>query len=183
VRTRSSNDSTAVESFEDEVLEKLRKGHTFAGFQEAARRAAALALPLSPTFVAFTPWTTIESYLRFLREIDRLALTRAVAPIQYAIRLLIPEGSLLLELPDIRAVIARFDSGSLTHVWRHADPRVDALQRDVERLVGTKLAVPRDEMFAGVWALAHEAAGLPAPPRDVLPSRATVPYLNEPWYC
>jgi len=83
----------------------------------------------------------------------------------------------------MRAVIERFDSHSLTHVWRHADPRVDALQRDVERLVGTKLAVPRDEMFARVWTLAHEAAGLPAPPRDVLPSRATVPYLNEPWYC
>jgi hypothetical protein len=38
-------------------------------------------------------------------------------------------------------------------------------------------------MFARVWALAHEAAGLAAPARAPLPSRATIPYLNEPWYC
>jgi radical SAM superfamily enzyme YgiQ (UPF0313 family) len=175
--------TTAVESFDDAVLEKLRKGHTFAEFEQAVARCRSLALPLSPTFVAFTPWTTIDGYLAMLRDIDRLDLTGAVAPIQYAIRLLVPDGSLMLELADMRQAIEGFDSRSLTHVWRHADPRVDALQRAVERLAGSRLNAPRDEMFARVWAIAHDVAGLPVAPRDILPSRATVPYLNEPWYC
>jgi len=175
--------TTAVESFDDEVLEKLRKGHTFDEFQEVVARSREVGLPLSPTFVAFTPWTTIGGYLRMLREIDRLGLVGAVAPIQYAIRLLVPQGSLLLELDDLRAVIDRFDGGTLTHVWRHPDPRVDALQGRLERLVGGKVNVPREAMFDHVWKLAHDAAGTAAPPRDLLPSRATVPYLNEPWYC
>jgi hypothetical protein len=38
-------------------------------------------------------------------------------------------------------------------------------------------------MFEGVWKLAHEAAGVVPPAREPLAARATVPYLNEPWYC
>jgi radical SAM superfamily enzyme YgiQ (UPF0313 family) len=175
--------TTAVESFEDEVLDRLRKGHTHADFQAVVAHCSAIGLPLSPTFVAFTPWTTIDGYLSMLREIDRLALTGSVSPIQYAIRLLIPDGSLMLELDDVRARIARFDPTSLTHVWHHADARVDALQQAIERFVGSRLNAPREDVFARVWTLAHEAAGLTAPSREPLPSRATVPYLNEPWYC
>jgi radical SAM superfamily enzyme YgiQ (UPF0313 family) len=175
--------TTAVESFDDEVLAKLRKGHTHADFEAVVARTSAIGLPLSPTFVAFTPWTTIESYVAMLREIARLGLVGAVAPIQFAIRLLVPDGSLLLELEDVRRAIERFDSKTLTHVWRHADPRVDALQRDIERLVGARVNAPRADTFARVWALAHEAAGARMPPPEILPSRATVPYLNEPWYC
>ena len=175
--------TSAVESFDDVVLEKLRKGHTFADFERVVSRCAKLELALSPTFVAFTPWTTIDGYIRMLRDIGRLGLTAAVAPIQYAIRLLVPDGSLMLELDDMRRAIERFDGRSLTHVWRHPDPRVDALQREVERFVGSRLASPREAMFGRIWAIAHDAAGIPAPTLEPLPSRATVPYLNEPWYC
>jgi hypothetical protein len=175
--------TTAVESFDDDVLARLEKGHTHADFQAVVAGCAAIGLTLSPTFVAFTPWTTIDGYVGMLREIARLDLTRAVAPIQYAIRLLVPEGSRMLELEDVRARIAHFDPRSLAHVWRHADPQVDALQQIVERAVGARLNAPREEMFGRVWELAHAAAGLSVPPREPLPSRATIPYLNEPWYC
>jgi radical SAM superfamily enzyme YgiQ (UPF0313 family) len=173
----------AVESFDDVVLEKLQKGHTHADFVDVVRHAEGIGLTLSPTFVAFTPWTTIASYVGMLTEIQRLGLAGAVSPIQYAIRLLIPEGSRMLELEDVRARIERFDAGSLTHVWRHADPRVDALQHELEQLVGKRLNAPRDEVFARVWEIAHAAAGIAAPPPAPLLSRAAVPYLNEPWYC
>jgi radical SAM superfamily enzyme YgiQ (UPF0313 family) len=175
--------TTAVESFDDEVLATLHKGHTFADFEAVVARSSALGLSLSPTFVAFTPWTTIDRYLGMLRVIARLDLVRAVAPIQYAIRLLLPEGSLMLELSEVRETIERFDGRSLTHVWRHSDARLDALQREVERLVGSRLNSPRADIFSRVWALAHEAAGRQPPPLEPLPARATVPYLTEPWYC
>ena len=71
----------------------------------------------------------------------------------------------MLELDEVRALVERFDPKSLTHVWRHPDPRVDALQQELERAVGARLNAPREEMFAIAWQLAHEAAGLSiAPP-------------------
>ena len=173
----------AVESFDDAVLGQLEKGHTHADFIEVVGHCRAIGLTLSPTFVAFTPWTTIESYTGMLREIERLDLVPAVSPIQYAIRLLIPQASRMLELADVRALVTGFNAASLTHVWRHPDPRVDALQQELERLVGARINAPRDQMFAHVWDAAHAAAGSPPPPRRPLLSRAAVPYLNEPWYC
>jgi radical SAM superfamily enzyme YgiQ (UPF0313 family) len=175
--------TSAVESFDDEVLAKLEKGHTYADFVEVVAGCASIGLNLSPTFVAFTPWTTARSFAAMLRDIDRLGLVPAVSPIQYAIRLLIPQGSRMLELPEVRARIDRFDPGSLTHVWRHEDPAVDALQQALEQLVGRRITAPREETFARVWELAHAAAGEPAPDRAPLISRAAIPYLNEPWYC
>ncbi len=175
--------TSAVESFDDEVLSKLEKGHTHAHFVEVVRHCQSIGLALSPTFVAFTPWTTLEGYCGQLREIERLGLVPAISPIQYAIRLLIPQGSRMLELDDVRARIERFDPKSLTHVWHHADPGVYALQQELERLVGSRLNAPREEVFARVWDIAHEAAGLRPPVREPLLSRAAVPYLNEPWYC
>ena len=175
--------TSAVESFDDEVLGQLEKGHTHADFVAVVGACQSIGLALSPTFVAFTPWTTLDGYVGQLREIERLGLVTAIAPIQYAIRLLIPQGSRMLELEEVRARIERFDPASLTHVWRHADPRVDALQQQLERLVGSRLNAPRDEVFAHVWEIAFAAAGVLPPPRAPLPARATVPYLNEPWYC
>jgi radical SAM superfamily enzyme YgiQ (UPF0313 family) len=175
--------TSAVESFDDAVLAKLEKGHTHADFVEVVRRSESIGLALSPTFVAFTPWTTLQGYCWTLQEIERLGLVNAVSPIQYAIRLLIPQGSRMLELADIRALADRFDPKSLTHSWRHPDPRVDELQQDLERLVGSRLTAPRGEVFARAWEIAHAAAGEVAPARPPLVSRSAIPYLNEPWYC
>jgi radical SAM superfamily enzyme YgiQ (UPF0313 family) len=177
--------TSAVESVDDEVLRKLEKGHTAADFDRVVRLCRAAGLRLSPTFVAFTPWTTGEGYCALLKTIDRLQLVDYVAPIQLAIRLLVPEGSRLLELADVRAVAGAFDPRSLTYPWVHRDPAVDALQAAIASLVGRRLNAPRRELFDEVWHIAHAAAGIPAGVRDdagLLP-RAAVPYLNEPWYC
>jgi radical SAM superfamily enzyme YgiQ (UPF0313 family) len=177
--------TSAVESMDDAVLAALEKGHTRRDFEQVAQRFQEIGLPLAPTFVAFTPWTTIESYCDLLETIDRLALIEHVSPIQLAIRLLVTEGSRLLELRDIRAVIGSFNPGSLIYPWTHPDPRVDALQREVERLVGVNLSAPRRLIFEDVWRIAHERTTLPPAARAAAPvlSRAAIPYLNEPWYC
>jgi radical SAM superfamily enzyme YgiQ (UPF0313 family) len=175
--------TSAVESLDDAVLAKLEKGHTRADFEAVVALCAAIRLALSPTFVAFTPWTTTDSYRQMLDAIEQLGLIGAVSPIQYAIRLLVPQGSRMLELDDVRARITHFDPRSLTCVWRHQDPRVDALQQEIERVVGQRATAPRGEVFARVRELAFAAAGLTAPSQPPLLSRAAVPYLNEPWYC
>jgi hypothetical protein len=177
--------TSAVESVDDDVLVRLDKGHDTAGFERAVRLCRDAGLVISPTFVAFTPWTTVESYCGLLQSIDRLELVDHVASIQLAIRLLIPDGSRLLELVDIRSLVGPFDERSLTYRWVHRDPAVDRLQASIADLVGRRLNAPRRELFEEIWRAAHEAAGLAAAPRHdqgVLP-RAAVPYLNEPWYC
>ncbi len=178
--------TSAVEALDDRVLGYLDKGHTAADFERAVALCEATGLQMSPTFVTFTPWTTTASYLDFLRTIDRLGLVGNVAPIQLAIRLLVTDRSRLLELEDVRAVIGRFDTVSLTYPWAHADPGVDALHAAVAKIVGVRIDAPRAEVFARVWEAAHAHAALEPSLRrqlPVLPARASIPYLTEPWYC
>ena len=154
VRTGCLFITSAVESIDDEVLRHLAKGHTRADLVRAVDLCRDAGVMLAPTFVPFTPWTTLEGYDELLQTIDRLHLRDQVAPIQLAIRLLITNESPLLELPDIQAVITVFDPASLTWPWRHRDPRVDALQQSVMRSVGASAPRPR-----------------------------AVPHMTEAWYC
>ena len=180
--------TSAVESVDDVILAQLDKGHTRADFLAVVKLSREAGLALQPTFVPFTPWTTLESYCELLSLLADHDLVESVAPIQLAIRLLIPAGSRLLELPEMANVIAPFDEKALVYPWRHPDPRVDQLAADIEDLVrrGEKLRRTRAQIFSLIWQAAHRAAGLvdqTEPPAPVLVSRAAIPYLNEPWYC
>jgi radical SAM superfamily enzyme YgiQ (UPF0313 family) len=167
--------TSAVESVDDEVLAKLEKGHTRADFIAAARLCRDAGLALVPTFVAFTPWTTIDGYMDLLEVVAGLDLVANVSPVQWGIRLLVTWESRLLELPDIQSVIGPFDAKTLTYPWAHPDPRVDALQHQVMMLAGVKAARSREQIFETLCELAQVNV--------LLPSRAAIPYMNEPWYC
>src|SRR5205823_6342097 len=119
--------TSAVESLDDVVLERLDKGHTRQEFIEVAREFRELGLTLAPTFIPFTPWTTVEDYRELLQQVAELDLIDQVAPIQLALRLLIPAGSRLLELEEVRVVVSGYDQEALLHRWTHADPAVDTL--------------------------------------------------------
>ncbi len=175
--------TTAVESLDDEVLALLEKGHTRADVEVVAARCRALGLALSPTFLAFTPWTTLDGYRRFLDDVDGLGLALHVAPVQWTLRLLITQRSRLLELDDIQAVARPFDAASLTHPWTHPDSRVDTLQRAVMARAGLAQQEPRDLTFAAIRALADAAVGRAAVAEPPRVARAAIPYLSEPWYC
>ncbi|MDA1184271.1 MAG: CUAEP/CCAEP-tail radical SAM protein [Acidobacteria bacterium] len=174
--------TSAVEAIDDVVLGHLMKGHTRADFVAVAGLCRDAGVTLVPTFVPFTPWTTLAGYVELLEELQALDLVEQVAPIQLAIRLLVTSGSPLLELSDVRAVVAPFDPASLTWPWTHRDPAVDALQTEVMELVGSASGAPRGDVFAAISALAREHAGLPSTPGQV--TRGTpVPCVSEPWYC
>ena len=174
--------TSAVESLEDAILEKLAKGHTYADFVEALALTRTASLPLAPTFIPFTPWTTRDSYRGFLRQLAALDLTSEIAPIQLAIRLLIPEGSLLLELPEIREKIGPYDASALAYPWRNADASLDRLCASIQALIKQqeRRRASRAEIFREIWALAANGPFREDAPR---PDRATIPYLTEPWYC
>jgi radical SAM superfamily enzyme YgiQ (UPF0313 family) len=175
--------TSAVESLDDRVLALLRKGHTRADFLTVVDLFRSLGLTLAPTFVAFHPWTTLASYCDMLDVIEHEQLVDHVAPIQLGIRLLIPQGSRMLELEDVRQVAGAFDAGTLTFRWTHQDPEVDRLHEEIVAEVGSHLAAERRELFASISRHAHDRAGLARAHVPVLAARATIPYLNEPWYC
>lgn len=174
--------TSAAESIDDAVLARLRKGHTRADFLEVVRRFREVGLVLAPTFIPFTPWTRWEGYRELLGLLADLELAANVAPIQLALRLLIPAGSLLLELEEIRRLVGPFDDTRLVYPWRHPDPGLDELAARVLRLVADeqRRGRSRAETFTRIWELAY---GAPAAEDSDRPARATIPYLEEPWYC
>jgi radical SAM superfamily enzyme YgiQ (UPF0313 family) len=173
--------TSAVESVDDAVLAKLDKGHTRADFLAVARELRTLGLTLAPTFIPFTPWTTRESYKQLLQVLMDLDLIDHVAPIQLALRLLIPSGSRLLDLADIQAVIGEFDEPALLYRWRHPDPAVDHLASQAIRIAASRGS--RREIFGYLWNLVADGADdRPYEDFDLLP-RAAIPYLDEPWFC
>jgi radical SAM superfamily enzyme YgiQ (UPF0313 family) len=173
--------TTAVESLDDAVLERLQKGHTRADFLEALRLSSDSGLPLAPTFIPFTPWTTLASYRDFLVQLAALGLSDRVPPVQLSIRLLIPAGSLMLDLPEIRGIIEPFNPRGLFYPWQNSDPAVDRLAAAVQEIVkrGDRRKTPRASLFRQIWELASAGEF----PDLVLADRATIPYLTEPWYC
>ena len=174
--------TSAVESIDDEMLVKLRKGHTRADFGWAVALCRQAGIRLTPTFIPFTPWTTLEGYVELLDELSALDLVEDVAPIQLAIRLLVTAESPLLELPDITRCVQPFDPTSLTWPWRHPDARVDALHEAVMRVVRDRSSAPRADVFDAIAGLARESLGLSSVPR--LHGESTAgPRVTEPWYC
>lgn len=177
---------SAVESVDDTVLEFLDKGHTREDFLHVAETFRRLGMTLHPTFVPFTPWTTLEGYLDLLNVLQRQALIENVAPIQLGIRLLIPEGSRMLELEEVRQMIGPFDPKLLAYPWKNADAQVDALSETVQEIAAAaeRQKESRPATFERIWQAAHAAAGLPAPAIAATEhSEIKVPYLSEPWYC
>jgi hypothetical protein len=139
---------------------------------------------LHPTFVPFTPWTTLEGYLDLLRILAAEELIENVAPIQLGIRLLIPQGSRMLELEDVRLGVGAFDAESLVYRWANADGRVDLLSETVQSIAAEadRKKESRGAGFARIWEAAHAAARVKAPELRVREGRG-VPFLSEPWYC
>ena len=175
----------AVESVDDRVLGYLAKNHTRADFYRAVALVRAADIALAPTWVAFHPWSTLESYLDLLTSLIELRLVEAVPPIQLAIRLLVPAGSKLLELPDFDTLIGAFDAKLLGYPWRNPDGRVDDLQREIQALVAAaeKANTPRVEIFEKIWQMAHAAANKTAPSLVGRDLGQPIPHMSEPWYC
>jgi radical SAM superfamily enzyme YgiQ (UPF0313 family) len=178
--------TSAVEALDDEILARFAKRHTVADVARAAGLLREAGLALNATFVAFTPWTSREVYRSFLRLVAELGLIESVSPVQYAIRLLIPAGSRLLELPDVRDLAGPFDQAALAHPWRHPDPAMDRLQLAALRLA--QGSVPRGEtrqqFYRRLLELSAELLGaMPPVPIEHTVPRPPIPYMSEPWYC
>ena len=170
--------------------EIFAKRHTRADFFNAVSLLRTVGLNLNPTFVTFNPWISLDGYRDLLRVIDELGLIGHVSPIQYAIRLLIPAGSRLLELPLVQEFTGEFDPAALAYPWTHPDPRMDRLQQDVMALVSSIDSSNEDRFatFARILELTETAGNYSAGERLALVTanagaQTPIPHLSEPWYC
>jgi hypothetical protein len=177
--------TSAVESIDDRVLQLLDKGHTRRDFLNVLRHFMTVGLTLNPTFIPFTPWISEEGYCDLLHFVADENLISHVAPIQLTMRLLIPAGSRLMELPEIRQCAGLFHRRALTYPWTHANAEVDKLQADLLKLVyhSERRGLGRAEIFNKIWRLTHESAHGASSCATPRAARATIPYLTEPWYC
>ena len=118
------------------------------------------------------------------------AWSKTSVPVQLAIRLLIPAGSRLLELPEVRDLVGRLRPRraqlSLA-ASRSARGRAPARDRAPRAGAARRRSRPPRHLRARAQpASCTSPTTLPLRACRCLPaiaSRATVPYLTEPWYC
>jgi uncharacterized protein YbjT (DUF2867 family) len=96
--------------------------------------------------------------------------------VQYSIRLLVPEGSLLLgRIPDL----GPWDAAALTYRWTSP---LDDLQAELAALVEASTDRPAVEVFRTVAGAIRAAAGLD-PEVGPLDEGLRRPRLTEAWFC
>lgn len=179
---------SAFESVNDEILRRLDKGHTAAEAAQAVGQLRRHGIEIRPSWMPFTPWTTpadVLAIMEFVRDHDLIA---NVDPVQFTIRLLVPQGSLLLDQPEMIPHLRDYDEERLTHEWRPDDPRSDELQEKLAEIVERGVAEESSDallferMWTAVRAAAPEATASPAPDLSGRPLPVR-PRLTEPWFC
>jgi radical SAM superfamily enzyme YgiQ (UPF0313 family) len=179
---------SAAESLSDTVLAHLDQGHTRADIMTALGLTREAGITLRPTWVAFTPWTTLDDHRAWLDFLADEGLIDHVDAVQYGLRLLVPPGSLLLESPAMRPHRGPLEPATLSHRWTHPDARMDRLQAETAAIVAKAIGMQADTpaIFDRVRAMAAETAGA-APPASVRAAmsrdRRRPPRLSEAWFC
>jgi hypothetical protein len=171
---------SAFESVDDVVLSYLDKGHTVADAARAVGVLREAGVEVRPSWLSFTPWTTREDVVALLDFVYEHDLVDSVDPVQYSVRLLLPEGSLLLDHPALAPFVGPWDAERSTYTWASPDPSVDQLQVRIATIVAAAEDDGDDDPLA-LYARVRAAAG--APPVDL--SRITTgrPRLTESWFC
>ncbi len=174
---------SAFESVDEATLLRLDKGHTAADAVRAIALLRRHGIEIRPSFLPFTPWTTLDGLVDLLDFVAACDLVGNVDPVQYTIRLLLPEGSLLVDHPDVRPHLGPYDADRLSWTWTHPDPTVDALQAELAARVEASAATdePTSATYLALAGAVRHAAGRPPP--IVAGSTAGRPRLTEPWFC
>ena len=183
--------TSAFESTNDEILQLLEKGHTAADMRRVLSTMDRVGLTIRPTWVAFTPWTRLEDILDMLEFVEEHGLVPAVQPVQYALRLLLPPGSPLVEVIDRQGHLTGYDEETLTYTWRNPDPRVDNLQAELAAISEAAASgaheggsEPVGDTFVRIKQAAQRVAAGRDVPVSVRPQpRKAVPGLTEAWFC
>lgn len=173
---------SAFESVDDDTLAILDKGHSAADMTEALALTRDVGVHLRPTWLPFMPWTTPRDLASLFEFLEREGLAGATDPVQLAIKLLIPRGSLLESQPAIAPHLTAYDETGLTWDWDFVDPDTAQLHEELERMAsqasdcGQEAHLTLDLMREAV----SERSGAHLEPFRF---SAPTPRLTESWYC
>lgn len=174
---------SAFESVDDETLQILDKGHTVADMAAATSILRESRISLRPTWLPFLPWTTPSDVADIFRFLDQHDLAPSVDPVQFAIRVLIPEGSLLIDLPEMKTHLTHFDPEALTWGWEFVDADAERLHKELDRIAASASDCQEESeiTMAEMRRVVSDISGvnLGAPP--VFAAKA--PRLSESWFC
>lgn len=164
---------SAVECLNDDILRKLDKGHT----AEQASAAVALlrehGIETRPSLMPFTPWTSEDDLRDIFDWVVANDLIGNVDPVQYAIRMLVPEGS--LALPQMAGVVGDYDAETLSYRW---ESELDPLQKRLSAIAEAGADDPPANVF---YRLRREVFG--DDPQIDAGSVEGRPRMTEPWFC
>ena len=176
---------SAFETLNDRILAILDKGHTACDASSVIHSTRKVGLEVRPTWLPFTPWTTLQDIADTFSFIVSHDLVDLTDPVQLSIRLLVPQGSLLAEHPAFLPYRGDYDAALATYRWRSPDPRVDTLAAELAELAEGGTGHPPSDTFARMWRATLEATERDPGPADSIPQGAIVgrPRLTEPWFC
>jgi hypothetical protein len=167
------------------VLTILDKGHTRDDVVRALDLLDEAKIPMRPSLLPFTPWSTLEDYRELLSLIETRELVGNVDPVQLTVRLLVPPGSLLETHEEMKPHLVALERDRFQWKWRHPDPRMDQLQADVAELVEvmTDAKAEAHEIYDELAKLAGLAASFRRDSARHARRALEVPRLTEPWFC
>ena len=187
---------SAFESVDDTTLRILDKGHSAAEESAAVIMLRRHGIEIRPSWLPFTPWTKPSELVAMSDFVVAHDLVRNVDAVQYTIRLLVPEGSLLLAAPEVAARLEDYDPARLSWAWKAEDAGLDRLQEELAAFVEESGAGPAplasEAIFAELdervrsYATATSSGSLPArlgPGRVSMGPPGPRPRLSEPWFC
>lgn len=180
---------SAFEAVDEATLVRLDKGHTAADEATAVSLLRSHGIEVRPSWMPFTPWSTPDDLVALLDFVADHGLAANVDPVQYTIRLLLPDGSLLLAHPDLAPHLGGYDAEHLSWSWTSVDPRSDALQAELAALVERHTAAdePPWATYLAIDGAVRAAAGVPdradLDPAALADAWARTPRLSEPWFC
>ncbi len=173
---------SAFESTNESVLHSLDKGHTLEDMHVGLSLCRDAGVDVHPTWLPFTPWTALGDLAEIFGFLDAHQLFDITDPVQLGLRLLVPPGSLVLEVEDV--VWGEFDADGLSHTWTHPDDRVETLQAEVAWIAAAAAdsGEDRSETLVRMWQAALTASGEDPGRAQIQPGEVRA-RITEPWFC
>ena len=173
---------SAFETVDEATLVILDKNHTVPDMTRAVAILRSAGIHIRPTWLPFLPWTSPEQLGDLVAFLDENRLWSATDPVQLAIKLLIPEGSLLESHPAVVPYLRGYDAGSLTWAWRFEHAATKRLQEELDAIAadGSDCDAEAADTLAAMRARIAVTAGLEL---SEMPISEPAPRLSESWFC
>jgi hypothetical protein len=173
---------SAFESTDLRTLDILDKNHTVADMAEAVKVLRSAGIHVRPTWLPFLPWTTPGDLVDIVAFIDHQELWSATDPVQLAIKLLIPRGSLLETHPAVTPHLSGYLPESLTWAWEFQHAEAKALHADLDSIAaeGSDCDAEARDTLSLMRDRIARSAGFSFP---AMPESAPAPRLTESWFC